>query len=143
VVDKTLANQSDKRPEREKRQAGQVKHDERGNAVWHWATDTARTAIHSTSQLLRKLDVSSLSLESDAHSDEQEQAGSGGKDPPLDKSLGKPSVAQKRSFDPYSSNAATAKRASRPAVAAPPAAATRSAASKPHRSWWRRLLGRD
>ena len=40
-----------------------MKHDARGNAVWQWATETARHAVASTSQLLRRLDVSSLSLE--------------------------------------------------------------------------------
>jgi hypothetical protein len=139
-----LANQLDKRPKRDERQAGQVKHDDRGNAVWHWAADTARSAIQSTSQLLRKLDVSSLSLESDGQEDEQQQA----KPPSPDAAPGnaavgdKRSVEAKRSFDPYSSNAAAAKHHSRPAATSP-SPVTRSAASKPRRSWWQRLLRRD
>jgi hypothetical protein len=137
-----VAHQFNKPPERDQRNAGQVKHDERGNAVWHWAADTARTAIHSTSQLLRKLDVSSLSLESDGQKDEQEQARPPSLDKPLDKPSGKPAAEDKRSFDPYASNAGTAKRAPRLA-AATPAASVRSAGSKPHRSWWQRLLRRD
>lgn len=40
-----------------------VRHDDRGNAVLQWASDTARHAVVSTSSLLKRLDVSSLSLE--------------------------------------------------------------------------------
>jgi hypothetical protein len=54
------------RPNTAKPLAGGVRHDARGNAVWQWATETARHAVASTSQLLRRLDVSSLSLEDDA-----------------------------------------------------------------------------
>ena len=43
--------------------AGRIVHDERGNAVWDWLKDTARTAIDSTSRLLRKLEVPELKME--------------------------------------------------------------------------------
>lgn len=42
---------------------GGVLHDDRGNAVWHWVTDTARHAALSTSSVLKRLNVSNLSLE--------------------------------------------------------------------------------
>ncbi len=42
---------------------GRVVHDERGNAVWDWVKDTARTAIDSTSRLLKRLEVPELTLE--------------------------------------------------------------------------------
>src|ERR1700733_6846973 len=45
--------------------AGNVRH-EGGRAVWQWAADTARHVAMSASQVLRKLDASSLTLEDDA-----------------------------------------------------------------------------
>jgi hypothetical protein len=119
-----LADKPYTRSEREQRHAGQVKHDERGNAVWQWAADTARAASESTSQLLRRLDVSSLSL------DEK---------PPATDTRPDQDV---RGFDPYSSNAGGARHRSQPA-AATPAATPASAGSKHRRSWWQRLLRRD
>jgi hypothetical protein len=160
---KALADKDDKRSEREQRNSGQVQHDDRGNAVWQWAADTARTAMASTSQVLRKLDLTGLSLESDQPT-ETSQAEPGARNP------GQPERASQRStsdnkkrgvdsrkggFDPYSTNAGTAKRAPAAAPAnkraagaqpAPPSAAnvTRRAAESPPRraSWWQRLLGR-
>ncbi|HET7756148.1 MAG TPA: hypothetical protein VFK87_02745 [Steroidobacteraceae bacterium] len=38
-------------------------HDERGNAVWNWIKETGRTAIESTSVLLKKLEVPELKME--------------------------------------------------------------------------------
>jgi len=38
-------------------------HDERGNAVWNWVKDTGRFCINSTSVLLKKLEISDLSIE--------------------------------------------------------------------------------
>jgi hypothetical protein len=43
--------------------SGRVIHDARGNAVWDWVKDTARTAIDSTSRLLKKLEISELTME--------------------------------------------------------------------------------
>ena len=144
-----MADQDDKRPGRDKRGSGEVRHDDRGNAVWHWAADTARTAIQSASQVLRKLDISSLSLEDQQKIEEEEKpppktsaaasahpAQTGvAKKPPID--------TRTRGFDPYSSTAGTARR--KPTAAAPtPAAANRPrATSEPRRSWLQRLLRRD
>src|ERR1700733_7404317 len=60
---KTVSKSDQSKPDKIKPLGGGVKHDARGNAVWQWATETARHAVASTSQLLRRLDVSSLSLE--------------------------------------------------------------------------------
>jgi hypothetical protein len=43
------------------RPAGQIVHDERGNAVWKWGEDGTRS--DSTSRVLRRLDVPDLALE--------------------------------------------------------------------------------
>jgi hypothetical protein len=41
---------------------GQVRHDPGGRAVWQWAIDSGKHAIESTSRLLKKLDLSHLSI---------------------------------------------------------------------------------
>jgi len=55
--------ESDQKQSANGKRAGEVRHDSRGHAVWHWASETARNAAISTSQLLRRLDLSGLSLE--------------------------------------------------------------------------------
>jgi hypothetical protein len=42
---------------------GRVVHDERGNAVWDWLKQAGRSAIESTSHLLKKLEVPELKVE--------------------------------------------------------------------------------
>jgi hypothetical protein len=49
--------------------AGRIVHDERGNAVWNWLKETGRFCIDSTSAMLKRLDVSDLSI--DGAKDEQ------------------------------------------------------------------------
>jgi hypothetical protein len=157
-----LANRDDKRPERERRNSGQVQHDDRGNAVWQWATDTARTAMASTSQLLRKLDLTGLSLESDgteeaAHPDSAPAKPVSSSSAAAAKSSKKSSIDSRRAgFDPYSTNAGTAKRAPpltaakaatktagvKPAPAAAAKASPPAAAPARRPSWWQRLLSR-
>jgi hypothetical protein len=46
--------------------AGRIVHDERGNAVWNWSTGNSRIAIGSTSQMLKKLDLTNLRIEDEA-----------------------------------------------------------------------------
>jgi hypothetical protein len=118
---------------------GEVRHDERGQAVWHWAVDTARHAIHSTSQLLRKLDLSELSLEEDKPA----------ADPAPDAQLPQTGVrkpAASRAFNPYVSTgpespARPASRVKPAALAHRAASARRPVSAAPRPSWWRRLLG--
>jgi hypothetical protein len=121
---------SDKtQPNRTKPLTGGVRHDARGNAVWQWATETARHAVASTSQLLRRLDVSSLSLQ-----DDESPPQAHGK-PPRTAPASPASPARKAQggFDPYDG-------AAKPAAAA---VKKRPAAQAPVRaSWWRRLLQR-
>jgi hypothetical protein len=136
---------------------GEVRHDDRGQAVWHWAVDTARNAINSTSQLLRKLDLSGLSLEdeqpSGAAPSEQEPAA---KPQPLElapsdagKGARKPGAAGE--FNPYKSARPVApakpvrpgQRLKAEEPARPSRKPRRPELLAPRPSWWRRLLGRD
>lgn len=50
-------------PARLRGPAGRVRHDERGMAVWDWAAATGETAALSATNVMRKLDVSGLSIE--------------------------------------------------------------------------------
>jgi hypothetical protein len=104
------------KPPEPKPLVGAVRHDPRGNAVWQWAATTARHAVASTSQLLRRLDASSLKLE-ELDENKAKQAG----------------------FNPYEGAAITrapsAKKAS--SKKNPPAVVRRA-----RRSWWSRLFQR-
>ena len=44
---------------------GRVRHDASGRAVWDWAVESGRHAIDSTSRLLKKLELTSLTLMGD------------------------------------------------------------------------------
>jgi hypothetical protein len=115
---------------------GGVRHDARGNAVWQWATETARHAVASTSQLLRRLDVSSLSLEEldeDKPAPKTKTRSSSGA-PAAPTKPAAPVRKAERGFNPYDG-------AAMPRAAAPrkpqPTMPTRA-----RRSWWRRLFQR-
>jgi hypothetical protein len=101
---------------------GKVRH-EGDRAVWQWAADTARIVALSASQVLRKLDNSSLSIDDDAPD------------------RGKPSARQGAKLpgggvNPYESRPAVTRGA---ATAAKP----RSPVPAPVRaSWWSRLFRR-
>ena len=45
------------------RPTGRVRHDERGNAVWDWLSQTSRICIEATSRLLKKLETPELKIE--------------------------------------------------------------------------------
>ncbi|HXN10555.1 MAG TPA: hypothetical protein VN859_04880 [Steroidobacteraceae bacterium] len=136
-----------------KPQLGEVRHDERGQAVWHWAVDTARNAINSTSQLLRKLDLSGLSLEED----QPPPAAPPAADPtaklelaPSDVGKGARKAGAAGEFNPYKSARPVAPaKPARPGQrlkaedpARPGAKPRRPESAAPRPSWWRRLLGR-
>jgi hypothetical protein len=134
-VTKSEGNQRDKG----KPLTGGVQHDARGNAVWHWASETARHAAATTSQLLRRLDVASLSLEDEqppkAHS-KTALPPSKHTSTPAPRPASKPAAPQRAAqagFNPYAGAAAPSANAARNRPAA--SAAARS-------SWWRRLLQR-
>jgi hypothetical protein len=139
-------SKSDKtEPGKPKPPPGGVSHDARGNAVWQWATETARHAVVSTSQLLRRLDVSSLSLQ-EPEDDKQPPRAASKTSPPAPApaparggraATAKPAAPVRKTragFNPYDG------------AAMPRAAAgkkTPSAAPLPRRrSWWRRLFQR-
>jgi hypothetical protein len=110
----------------ERKRSGRVRHDAGGRAIWEWAVESGRHAIDSTSRLLKKLNISDLSLVGD-----DEIPGKGSKDAskPVDqpdaavlKKAGAPprtglAVKPERaeSFDPYNSRSPTGR-----GIAAPP-----------------------
>lgn len=123
-----MSKRPPKAPETEQRPAGGVRHDEQGNAVWHWASNTGRHAIESTSRLLRKLEVPGLKLLDDS----DETPGAGGPQDGVSRARGK-----EKSFDPYFSHVAASGRAA-------PKPGSRSAAAAKARkpSFLSRLFGR-
>jgi hypothetical protein len=141
-----LSSSKDK-PKQGNKSAGEVRHDERGHAVWQWASDSARHAITSTSALLRRLDVSGLSIAEDPAEKKAAEAR-------------KPTVATSINGRPIEAKPAAVAAAARPAAArsaATPSAA-RAGAVKPAAApaalspesraaskdpWWRRLFRRE
>lgn len=84
--------------------AGRVRHDERGMAVWDWAAAAGETAALSATNIMRKLDVTGLSIEqtqSSLKAMEQPRA--------LDKGGGNDPYNQHRpqTGDPFKRNTAT------------------------------------
>lgn len=119
-----MSKRPPKASDTEQRPAGGVRHDEQGNAVWHWASNTGRQAIESTSRLLRKLEVPGLKLLDDA----EEAPGADGAEGGASRARGK-----EKNFDPYFSHVAASTRAA-------PKAGTQAKARKP--SFLSRLFGR-
>ena len=121
--DKTKADKT--RPDKTRPLAGGVRHDARGNAVWQWATETARHAVASTSQMLRRLEVSNLKLEE------------------LDENKLPPGEA---GFNPYDGAAVTRAAGAKPQPGAKkPTAVPKKPPAAPVRvrtSWWRALFRR-
>jgi hypothetical protein len=91
-------------PPPEEHGAGRVVHDERGNAVWNWAKDAGRSALDSTSALLKKLNIADLKIEGQA--DEMPPAKA-----PAEKLSAKPNVARDPGggYDPYDRKVAAKK----------------------------------
>lgn len=113
---------------------GRVRHDERGMAVWDWAAASGEVAGLSATNVMRKLDVSGLSIEQTQRSLKAMQpAGrdaAGGSDPynALNSARGDPFAQGKRAGgsggegDPYNQRAAaqrTTPPMKRPVPAAP------------------------
>jgi hypothetical protein len=142
----TVTKSNQTQPDKAKPLGGGVKHDARGNAVWQWASETARLAVASTSQLLRRLDVSSLSLEELQEDQQSPKTPKSPKSPSAPKSQAKPSptrsakpgkplavAPRERGFNPYDGAAiARAAAPKKPPVPVKPARAP----------WWRRLFQR-
>jgi hypothetical protein len=139
--DKTEPDKS--KPDKTRPPPGGVLHDARGNAVWQWATETARHAVASTSQLLRRLDVSSLSLQ-ELDEDKQPPKPASRTSAPTPTPVpggraatAKPAAAvrnKRAGFNPYDGAAMPRAAAGRktPSAAPPPR----------RRSWWQRLFQR-
>jgi hypothetical protein len=83
--------------------AGRVRHDERGMAVWDWAAASGETAALSATNVMRKLDVSGLSIEQTQTSlkamEEPAREPAGGSDPY--------NQHRPQTGDPFKRNAAT------------------------------------
>jgi hypothetical protein len=147
-----VAKSDKSKPEQPKR-AGEVRHDARGNAVWHWAADTARQAVASTSQLMRRLDLSGLSLETEPPPKDPTRPapGNASSGKPANPAPGQP-APPKSEAGPGELKLAATGRTGRgggynpyDGAAVRPAAAPRNrpAAVSPARaSWWRRLFRR-
>ena len=72
---------------------GRVVHDERGNAVWRWVKEAGRSAIDSTSHLLKRLEVPELQVEDSDNNPlslEADRDAGGGYDPYGSSSPAKP-----------------------------------------------------
>jgi hypothetical protein len=131
-----LTKSDPNKPDKTKPLVGGVRHDARGTAVWQWAAETARHAIASTSQLLRRLDASSLSLEQ--IDDDQQTPKTPTKSSAAARAAptkpGVPVRKAERGFNPYDAAAISRTAAPRKPQPAMP--------TRARRSWWRRLFQR-
>ncbi len=59
----------------DKPRSGRVRHDEGGRAIWEWAVDSGRSAVDSTSRLLKKLELTGITLMGDDVRPWERQAG--------------------------------------------------------------------
>jgi len=126
--------------------AGRVRHDERGMAVWDWAAASGETAALSATNVMRKLEVSGLSIEQTQTSlkamEESGRAPVGGSDP---YNQHRPQTGDpfKRNSatgsDPYNRGNLNTHQAGRPAPRAPVPA---QPAKKPGNSVLDQLTGR-
>jgi hypothetical protein len=135
-------------PGKPKPPPGGVRHDARGNAVWQWASETARHAVVSTTQLLRRLDVSGLSLQEPEDDKQPPKAASkttaSTPAPSGRAATAKPAAPVRKTqagFNPYEGAAMPRAAAGKKTPSA--GKKTPSAAPVPRRrSWWRRLFQR-
>jgi hypothetical protein len=66
----THATESSREPKDASSPPGRIVHDSRGNAVWSWGQNNESATV-STSQMLRKLDLSNLRVEDEAQPEKQ------------------------------------------------------------------------
>lgn len=130
-----------------KPRSGHVRHDPGGRAIWEWAMESGRHAVDSTSRLLKKLELTSLTLMGDDAKPWQKQVPGDASDadqPPLPDTPPKleaevdPAARRGGGFNPYDSRTPM-----RPVAKAPPRApaqGTQAAHSK--RGFFARLFGR-
>jgi hypothetical protein len=116
---------------------GGVLHDDRGNAIWHWASDTARNAAVSTSALLRRLNVSSLSLEETQDEERRQAAAWASYSAPT--ASGKGATARKAAA---AGKGASPGNAATPGKMGAPARTAMPFKPRARTSWWRRLFQR-
>jgi len=125
-----VADDTDKSMKR----SGQVRHDAGGRAIWEWAVESGRHAIDSTSRLLKRLDLSGLSLVDDSVKDwEKDNPDVAAADAELARQapaqrtagVADPLANQGKSFNPYDT------RAPRRGAAKPPASPPRPRITQP------------
>jgi hypothetical protein len=139
---------------RDKRRTGQVRHDSGGRAIWEWALESGRHAVDSTSRLLKKLDLSNISLLNDDERPWEKKSGAKPDEPelrirepdealPLQKQLEKEPPAS-RGFNPYDTRTPTGRGVTftpkpppKPRITQPPAPPRRK------KGFWARLFSRD
>ena len=83
--------------------SGRVRHDSGGRAVWEWAVDSGKHAIDSTSRLLKKLDISGLTLmgDGDGEADKPAKPAAEAKDAPVTGGKLEIEPTGKGGFNPY------------------------------------------
>lgn len=125
-----MADDADKPTKR----SGQVRHDSGGRAIWEWAVESGRHAIDSTSRLLKRLDLSGLSLVDDSvkhwEKDNPDVAAADAelaRQAPAQRSaaVADPVANQGKSFNPYDT------RAPRRSAAKPPSGPPRPRITQP------------
>lgn len=67
----------------EKPRAGRVRHDSGGRAIWEWAVESGKHAVDSTSHLLKKLELTGLTLMGEDKPWERKKPGEVEDPPPL------------------------------------------------------------
>jgi hypothetical protein len=144
----------------EPKRSGRVRHDAGGRAIWEWAVDSGRHAIDSTSRLLKKLDLTSLSLLDDDHhkklkeaeakaiqeqAEAADKAGGQSKRPRSAKELRiHETQAKSHSFNPYDSHTPTGRGVTAPPRQKAPARPRITQPVRPSRKpgFFARLFGR-
>lgn len=142
-----MADDADKLEKR----SGQVRHDAGGRAIWEWAVESGRHAIDSTSRLLKRLDLSGLSLvddnvkhwEKDNPDAAAAEEGTARQAPPPQRpaAVVDPAAQQGKSFNPYDTRAPR-RGAAKPAAAPPRPRITQPPVRTKQPGLLARLLGR-